>query len=219
MEKYNDIINDDAAFEKSFIRAMHRVGRERDKARIKDIRNLSSEEFREVIGARSGMKIPLRRRVIRYAAAACVACVLVLGGGFTGIQYSAYHQTINIGDRYLTEIPSDVSNIKGEVSENITAKLNMLFQNVSNGNDLKATIAELQEVYKLSADSGSEYNYVRNNIAWNLAMAHLKNGERNSAKHILENIIAEPDNKGMAIQESAQHALDELKSIISISIW
>ena len=69
MEKYNEIINDDVAFENTLIRAMHRVGRERDRERIKAIRNMSSEEFRKVIGA-SGMTIPLRRHVLRYAAAA-----------------------------------------------------------------------------------------------------------------------------------------------------
>lgn len=214
MEKYNEIINDDVAFENTLIRAMHRVGRERDRERIKAIRNMSSEEFRKVIGA-SGMTIPLRRHVLRYAAAACVACVLVLGG-IGGIQYRAYNQTISIGDNYYAAIPSDVSSMKGEVSEDITAKLDMLFKNVSDGRDLKATIAELQEVYKLSADSDSEYNYVRNAIAWNLAMAHLKNGDRKSARPILEEIVAEPDNEGIAIQERSKCILDELNSINSI---
>ena len=150
MEKYNNIINDDAAFEKTFIRAMRNVGRERDREHINAIRNMSSEEFREAIGARSEMTIPLHRRVVRYAAAACVACMLVLGGGIGGIQYSANCQTISIGDKYYAAIPSDLSNMRGDiVSGEITAKLDMLFQNVSNGNDLKATIADLQEYYQL----------------------------------------------------------------------
>ena len=213
MDNLKDIIKDDQAFENLLVRAMHKVRHEQDKKRIEDIRGLNEEEFRQVISNNSGKKIPLKRQIIRYAVAACLACMLIFTGG---IQYNAYHQTINIGDKYLAQISNDVSNMKGEVSEEVTNNLKSLFQNVAEGKDLKNTIANLQKAYLLSEDSDSDYNYVRNIIAWNLAMAHLKSGDRESAKPILDKIVTDPENEGKAIQELAQQTLDDIDDIFSI---
>ena len=204
MDNLKDIIKDDQAFEKLLVRVMHKVGHEQDKKRIEDIRGLSEEEFRQVINNRS---------IIKYAIAACLACILIFTGG---IQYNAYHQTINIGDKYLAQISNDVSNMKGEVSEEVTNNLKSLFQNVAEGKDLKNTIANLQKAYLLSEDSDSDYNYVRNIIAWNLAMAHLKSGDRENAKPILDKIVTDPENEGKAIQELAQQTLDDIDDIFSL---
>jgi len=208
MDNLKDIIKDDQAFEKLLVRVMHKVGHEQDKKRIEDIRGLSEEEFRQVINNNSG-----NRSIIKYAIAACLACMLIFTGG---IQYNAYHQTINIGDKYLAQISNDVSNMKGEVSEEVTNNLKSLFQNVAEGKDLKNTIANLQKAYLLSEDSDSDYNYVRNIIAWNLAMAHLKSGDRESAKPILDKIVTDPENEGKAIQELAQQTLDDIDDIFSL---
>ena len=208
MDNLKDIIKDDQAFENLLVRALHKVGHEQDKKRIEDIRGLSEEEFRQVINNNSW-----NRSIIKYAIAACLACMLIFTGG---IQYNAYRQTINIGDKYLAQISNDVSNMKGEVSEEVTNNLKSLFQNVAEGKDLKNTIANLQKAYLLSEDSDSDYNYVRNIIAWNLAMAHLKSGDRESAKPILDKIVTDPENEGKAIQELAQQTLDDIDDIFSI---
>ena len=216
MKKQNDIIMDDSAFEKMFVHTMHKVGREHDIDRINRIHEMSAEEFRQVIGANTGMKPSLSRRVIRYASAACVALLFMLSGGIGGIQYSAYRQTVNIGDRYLAQISSDVSSMKAAVSEEVSNKLETYFHDVAAGENLKSAISNLQEVYLLSADDSSEYNYFRNFIAWNLAMAYLKNGQQKAAIPILNEIIADPGNEDKAIQEQAQKTLDDINSIVSI---
>ena len=216
MKDLNDIMKDDTAFEELFVQTMHKIGSEQDKERIKNIRDLSGEEFRQVIGARSGMKVTLQRQVIRYATAACVACLLVFGGGIGGIQYGAYHQTTDVGDRYLSLISTDISYMKGEMSEDVSKELETLFNNVTNGKDLKYTITRLREAYSLSADEDSEYNHVRNRIGWNLAMAYLKDGDRGNAKPILKALITDPDNDGKAIQERSQQVLENINLIFSL---
>ena len=216
MKDLKDIIQNDTAFENLFIQTMHKVGRERDKERIKVIHDLSAEDFRQVIGARSGMVVPLWQRVVKYAVAACVACILVLGGGVCGVQFSAYHQTSNIGDRYLTKQTSDIFHITGEVSEATSENLETLFSNVAEGKNLKETIKRLNAAYSQSTDNESEYNYFRNAIAWNLSMAYLKTGNREEAKPILEAIVSDPKNEDKAIQDDAQQALNEIHSVFSL---
>jgi hypothetical protein len=47
-------------------------------------------------------------------------------------------------------------------------------------------------------------------------MAHLKSGDRESAKPILDKIVTDPENEGKAIQELAQQTLDDIDDIFSI---
>lgn len=208
MDNYKDLIKDDQAFENLLVRTMHKVGHEQDKKRIEGIRGLSEEEFRQVIRNNSR-----NRHIIRYAVAACLACMLIFTGG---IQYNAYRQTIYIGDKYLAQISNDISNTKGGVSEEVTNNLNSLFQNVADGKNLKNTIANLQNAYSLSEDSDSDYNYVRNIIAWNLAMAYLKSGDRERAKPILDRIVTDPENEGKTIQDLAKQTLNDIDNVFSI---
>lgn len=148
--------------------------------------------------------------------AACIACLLVFAGGIGGVQYSANHQTINIGNTYLVQISSDISHMKGEASEEMYINLETLFSNVSDGKNLKSTIVGLQKAYELSKDEDSDYNYVHNTIAWNLAMAYLKAGNRRDAKPILETIIQDPDNENKTIRKQAQQVCDDIDSIFSL---
>lgn len=216
MKDLNEIINDDKAFEDFFSQAMQKVGHEYDKERMNVIRNLSEEDFRSVIGVRHAMIVPFWKRPMKYIAAACIACILIMGGGIGGIQYNAYYQTNKIGNMYLSQISCDISNIKGDTSTEMSANLTVLFSNVADGKDLNETTNKLQRVYTLSLNEESEYHYVHNTIAWNLAMAYLKIGNRESAKSILSSIINNPDNEGKTIQYYAQKALNDINSIFAL---
>ncbi len=212
MKDLNDIIKDDKAFEKLLINVMHKVGREQDQEIIDEISNMSEEEFRKLIRTRTAHVPNPILRIVRYAAAACVAVFVVIGG----LQYNASYQTMHIGDSYYTQISSDMSYMKSDISTKEFDNLEILFANVAEGKDLKVTIKELEEAYKQSADEVSTYNYIRNTIAWNLAMAYLKDGDRKAAEPILEDIIQNPDNEDKAIQKKAQEALDDIDSIFSL---
>lgn len=59
MKDLKDIIDDDKAFEDLFVQVMHKVGHERDKQRIEFIREMSEEQFRQIIGAHSAKVVPL----------------------------------------------------------------------------------------------------------------------------------------------------------------
>lgn len=228
MKDLNEIIKDDKAFEDLFSQTMQKVGHEYDKERINVISKLSEEDFRSVIGTRHTIIVPIWKRTIKYIAssyhidhihqmiAVCIACILIMGGGIGGIQYNAYYQTYRIGNMYLPQISSDISNIKGDTSTEMSAHLTTLFSNVAEGKDLNETINKLQRVYTLSLNEESEYHYVHNAIAWNLAMAYLKTGKRDLAKPVLSSIINNPDNEGKAIQDYAQKALNDINSIFAL---
>lgn len=208
MKDLKNLLKDDAAFEQLFVQTMQKVGKEQDKERIRRIHEMNENDIYRLI---NGVK-PTRRYIVRYTAAVCIACFVMVGG----IQYNTYWQTIAIGDRYSLQISTDMSNMKASVSEEMLINLGSLFLNVENDEKLDDTIVELQKAYSQSADASSEYNYVRNYIAWNLAIGHLKNGDRKAAIPILNNIINDPDNEGKDIQKKAKKALDDINSVFSL---
>ena len=174
----------------------------------------------------------------RISVAACMIGVLTIGG----IQYNAYNRTTALGDTYYHLISSDISSQRGDLDAQSVANLTSLFSMVEKGENLDQAIATLSKLYEESnvgrgfpsrqsknnsefrilhwlslsaADHGSALTQYRQTIAWNLAIAHLKDGNRNAAKEVLTTIIAEnaPDK---AITQSASKLLSEIADIPSL---
>ena len=149
-------------------------------------------------------QVRLWPRVARYAAAASVIFFV----GFGGYKYYQYDQTISLGAEYYQ--PMDA--IYRSPEDNTLKELAKVFKNVETGDNLTETIAQLRKFYSLAkSDEYSDYSLYTVDIAWNLAVAHLKNNDRKEAIKVLEEIIQ--DNQGKAIADKAAELIKKIEKI------
>ena len=71
-------------------------------------------------------------------------------------------------------------------------------------------IKELEPIY-VSLDSDFTYNAYANDIAWNLALAYIKDDQTNKAIPILEKLVE--DNPDAPIAFKAQNVIKEIKKL------
>lgn len=195
------------------IKSMSEVGLKRDQQFVDEIKGMSEAEFRKVAGLKPRVKVvSFWPRFTQYAAAACVAGLLCWGG----IHYYNIHQTVSLGnsfDYYAYNMDiSDGEYVRGITDSEILDQLSTLFDNVKEGKDLKETIAQLESLYPKALEEESEYNQYDNDIAWNLAIAYLKDGDRKKPIPILESMISRNQDYP-EITEPAQELLDKIKAL------
>ena len=157
----------------------------------------------------------------RISIAASMIGILTIGG----IQYNAYNRTTALGNTYYNLVSSDISNQRGDLDAQNMADMQKLFDEVAKGEKLEETIASLGKLYEITsnyAQPNSEFRILhsaltpfRQTIAWNLALAHLKDGNRNAAKKVLSTIVAEND-PDKAITQSANKLISEIADIPSL---
>ena len=76
-------------------------------------------------------------------------------------------------------------------ADDVSVKLAKLFKNVKNNKDMDNTIINLEERFSLAiSEELNDYTNYINDIGWNLAIAHLKNGDRDKAIKTLELLIS-----------------------------
>ena len=216
---------------------MRDIRRKQEAAAIQQMSDMGETEFRKILEMQNAL-VMHSALIRRISVAACMIGVLTIGG----IQYNAYNRTTALGDTYYHLISSDISSQRGDLDAQSVANLTSLFSMVEKGENLDQAIATLSKLYEESnvgrgfpsrqsknnsefrilhwlslsaADHGSALTQYRQTIAWNLALAHLKDGNRNAAKEVLSNIIAEnaPDK---AITQSASKLLNEIADIPSL---
>ena len=185
---------------------------------VEQMGEVSKEASRDIIGRigkqsetayRRTAKLPAKQvrlwpRVARYAAAASVIFFV----GFGGYKYYQYDQTISLGAEYYQ--PMDA--IYRSPEDNTLKELAKVFKNVETGDNLTETIAQLRKFYSLAkSDEYSDYSLYTVDIAWNLAVAHLKNNDRKEAIKVLEEIIQ--DNQGKAIADKAAELIKKIEKI------
>lgn len=205
---------------------MKDIRRKQEAAAIQQMSDMSEAEFRKKFVNHTSNIINHKYKWISIAA--CMIGILTIGG----IQYNAYNRTTALGNTYYSLISSDISNQRGDLDAQSVANLTSLFSMVEKGEDLDQAIATLSKLYEESnvgrgfpsrqSKNNSEFRILhsaltqyRQTIAWNLALAHLKDGNRNAAKEVLSNIVAEnaPDK---AIAQSARKLLNEISDIPSL---
>lgn len=147
------------------------------------IGRLSEREFR------NETKLPHKARIISiriFAKMSMVACFIGIIS-FGTYRYYIYNETIALGNSYYSLIPTEL--VVRDV-DNVSAQLAQLFNKVKNNEDLSNTIVNLEEKFSLaiSKDFNDYTNYI-NDIGWNLAIAHLKDGNRDKAIEALELLI------------------------------
>ena len=185
---------------------------------VEQMGEVSKEASRDIIGRigkqsetayRRTAKLPAKQvrlwpRVARYAAAASVIFFV----GFGGYKYYQYDQTISLGVEYYQPIDG----IYRSPEDNTIKELSNVFKNVETGDNLTETIEQLTKFYTLAkSDEYSDYSVYTVDIAWNLAIAHLKDNDRKAAIKILEEIIQ--DNQGKAIADKAAELIKKIEKI------
>ena len=185
------------------VEQMGEVSKEASRDLIGRIGKQSEAAFRRVAQF-PAKQVRLWPRVARYAAAASVIFFV----GFGGYKYYQYDQTISLGAEYYQ--PMDA--IYRSPEDNTIKELAKVFKNVETGDNLTETITQLTKFYSLAkSDEYSDYSLYTVDIAWNLAIAHLKDNDRKAAIKILEEIIQ--DNQGKAIADKAAELIKKIEKI------
>ena len=170
------------------IKSMDKVGIEHDQQIVNQIKGLSKAEFKKLIGIKTTL-ISLFPKAMKYGIAACVACILAFGG----YKYYNYQQTVSLGNAeyyaYVADINLEGSHRGDNANIEIESKLLILFSNVKNGIKISAAIKELESIYEEALSEESLYNNYVDDIAWNLAIAYLKDGNREKPLILLEDMI------------------------------
>ena len=148
------------------------------------IERLSEREFRNVAGLSWKASIISMRSFVRMSIAACFVGVISFGA----YRYYLYNETIALGNSYYSEVPTELV-VRG--TDNVSQQLSQLFTNVKNNKDLDNTILNLEEKFSLAiSEEFNEYINYMNDIGWNLAIAYLKDGDREKAVKTLELLIS-----------------------------
>lgn len=175
------------------IKGLKEVGEEQDKD-AKGAFLASSEHgietvTKQVIRQRA-RTIPIRKVSTWIAVAASVVCIVWLG-----IDYTDYKHTTGLGEEYgRVNIFSSKGSIEDDIfvrgadnSSKAPMNLEKLFTSVKNGESLKNTIHELSLCWELSImETVNDYSDYSADIGWNLAIAYLKDNNKEEAKKILE---------------------------------
>lgn len=148
------------------------------------IEHLSEREFRNVAGLPQKASIISMRSFVRMSIAACFVGVISFGA----YRYYLYNETIALGNSYYSEVPTELV-VRG--ADNVSQQLSQLFTNVKNNKNLDNTILNLEEKFSMAiSEEFNEYINYMNDIGWNLAIAYLKNGDRENAVKTLELLIS-----------------------------
>ena len=150
-------------------------------------------------------------RFVKYAAAACVAGILIIGGYW----YYAFQQVVALGNNLYIAYVQDISDeqyMRGTNDEDVVDRLQALFSNVKDNKDIKGTIAELEPLYVESMNEDSPYSDFCDDIAWNLAVAYLKDGNKEKPIPILES-MAERNANYPEISKPALDLIGQIKAL------
>lgn len=187
------------------IKNMKELKFEHGKKVVSRIERISERDFRREAKLTQKARIMSLRTIVRMSIAACFVGIISLGG----YRYYIYNETIAIGNRYYAEIPSE---LVVRDADDVSKQLTQLFNNVRNSEDLDNTILNLEEKFNMaiSEDYNDYTNYI-NDIGWNLAIAHLKDGDRDKAVKTLELLISHSESD--IVIEKCRKIILEIKQL------
>lgn len=169
------------------------------------IKQVSERNFREAAQLPQKAMVISFRSIVRMSIAACFIGVISFGG----YRYYIYNETVALGNSYYAAIPTE---LVVRDADDASSQLTLLFNNVKDGNDLDNTILNLEEKFSqaISDDYNDYTNYI-NDIGWNLAIAHLKEGERDDAIKTLELLIFHTESD--IVTEKCKKLIEEIKEL------
>lgn len=167
---------------------------------IKGIRNQESAKEKALIQSSDNG----RARTLLWWACSIAAVVAI----FFGYQKDMrFNELSDIVSPYFTEYSmSDYA--RGDLDSITVAHLYTLFNNIQEQRNMSYIIMELEPIYA-NIEQDFTYSAYANDIAWNLALAYIKNDQTEKAIPILEKL--EKDNPDTPIAINAHKILDKLK--------
>ena len=128
-----------------------------------------------------------------------------------GFEYIDYRGTTGLGEEYGNAFTSSMIARGADSHTDAEKKLESLFANVKNGNNLEDAIHELSLLWELSTmETYNDYTDYSSEIGWNLAIAYLKDNNKKDARVVLEKLAAQTES-GNAINAKAIELLGKLK--------
>lgn len=169
---------------------------------IKGIRSQEAEKEKKPISNSTTTK-SRTRSVMLWACS--IAAMFVI---FFGVKNELrYRELSAIVSPYYTEYSiSDVS--RGDTDSITVAHIYTLFNNIKESRNVSDIIEELEPIYT-SLDSDFTYSTYANDIAWNLALAYIKDDQIDKAIPVLEKV--EVDNPDMPIAVKASELKKKLQ--------
>ncbi|MCM1142396.1 MAG: hypothetical protein NC453_27825 [Muribaculum sp.] len=193
-------------------KAMQRVGVERDRTVIADIKAASKQDVENVVNSATGKVVkkpnilPFRRFIVSFSAAASILLCI-----FGGYKYYKYDQTTTLGQEYLAYFPASEFS-RGE-GDNVSEQLQLLYGNITDKKDMDATIEELAQMWEASRmDEYNDYTEYMPELGWMLANAYLRDNDKDNALKVLDQLIDEcPEDT--AIGEKARELKQKVEDL------
>lgn len=167
---------------------------------IRGIREQGSAHDKEIISKYDNSRV---RSVLAWACS--IAAVIAIFFGYS--KDKRYDELSGIVSPYYSEYSmSEYS--RGDVDSATVAHLYTLFNNIKAQRNMSKIIEELEPIYS-DLDSDFTYSAYANDIAWNLALAYIKDDQTDKAINILEKL--EADNPDTPIVVKVHEILKKLK--------
>lgn len=145
-------------------------------------------------------------RPVLWWACSIAAVFVIFFGIYKDHRYRTLDATVS---PYYTEYDmSDIS--RGEVDTVAIAHLYTLFEEIQNNKNMSDIIKELEPIYQ-SLDEDFTFYPWANDIAWNLALAYVKDDQIDKAISILQKLKA--DNPDTPIYNRADELIKKLKDL------
>lgn len=174
-----------AALTAKMIKEMRVAQQQADQQVIDDVKNMNLKQLKAFLSLGEH-----RRRWPRYAIAASVAVVMAMAGWlyYNNQTISADRELANAA--YFTYRP-DIKMIgasRGSSDSVLVAHLTYLFAKVNRNDSVESVTQQLEKLYQRAA-TDETLRFYQDDIAWNLAIAYLKQGKRQRAKDMLQEMI------------------------------
>lgn len=170
---------------------------------IKGLRNQNSAKEAAIIKENT---VKSRVRPLLYWACSVAAVFAIVFGVYKDHRYRMLDATVS---PYYTEYDmSDVS--RGDLDSATIAHLYDLFTQIQENRSVSDIIKELEPIYN-SLDNNFTYNAYANDIAWNLALAYVKDDQIDESITILQKIKA--DNPDIPIYNKADELIKKLQDL------
>jgi hypothetical protein len=169
---------------------------------IKGIREQESEKEKALFTPKVTDKT---RTLLKWACS--IAAVFAIFFAYQKDQ--RYNELSNIVSPYYSEYNMDDIS-RGDTDSAKVTHLYTLFNNIKEQRNVSSIIAELEPIYE-SLDSDFTYNAYANDIAWNLALAYVKDDKTDKATSILEKLKADDPDTQISIK--AQELLKRIREL------
>lgn len=167
---------------------------------IKGIRTQNAERERTLIQPQQNNKV---RTLVWWATS--IAAVFAIFFGYS--KDKRYNELSALVSPYYTEYSMD-EYARGDIDSTKVANLYTLFNNIQEQRNMSDVINELEPIYA-NKDHDFTYSTYANDIAWNLALAYIKDDQIAKAIPVLEKL--EKDNPDTPIAAKAKEILKKLK--------